>query len=51
MQKVELLMGLKVRHDGVKLVDFLRVVECGILHEIEVNIDLMVQLKGRLETL
>ena len=44
-------MGLKVHHDGVKLVDSLRVVECGILHEIEVNTDLMVQLKERLEAL
>jgi hypothetical protein len=51
IQEVERLMGFKVHHDGVKLVVSLRVAECGILHEIEVNINLMVQMKERLEAL
>ena len=43
----ERLVGLKIHQDGVKPLNFL---ECSSLYEVEVNVNLMVQLKERLET-
>ena len=43
-------MGLIVHYDGVQTGSFSRVAELGSLREIEVNINLMVQLKKKLET-
>ena len=43
------LMGLKVHHNGFKLTNFLRVAECDSLRKIEVDGNLVVQLKERLE--
>ena len=40
----------KLYKDGVKPIKFARVAECSILCETKANIDLMVQLKERLET-
>ena len=44
------LMGLEVRQDGFQTVYFPREVGCGSFHEIEANVNLLVQLKDRLET-
>lgn len=38
-------MGLKVHHDGFKSANVFRVAECGSLHKIEANVNLVVQLK------
>jgi hypothetical protein len=43
-------LGLKVHHDGFKLIDYLEWSERGSLREIEVDINLVLQLEERPST-
>ena len=43
------LVGLNAHQDGFKPVNFVEWPECASLHEIEVNVNLLVYLKNRLE--
>jgi hypothetical protein len=38
-------MGLKVHHDSSEQTNFSKMVQCGSLHEIEANVNLVVYLK------
>jgi hypothetical protein len=43
--KPKRLMGLKVHHDSSEQTNFSKMVQCGSLHEIEANVNLVVYLK------
>jgi hypothetical protein len=42
-------MGLKVHHDSLERTNFSTMVQCGSLHEIEANVNLVVYLKEKLK--